>query len=317
MRTIKFILLFFTGFLLSCDDILEEDITNDLITVTYPVNNEIIEGNIVSFQWNKLDGADDYRVQIFSASQNMVLDSLVSTNSLSYFLNPGDYQWRVRGENFAYQTAYTFPFNFSLIETNDLTNQTVQLISPSEGIYTQQTTPVFTWVNINAADYYQFELVDITNGNQIIHQETEINDTSFNLEFGIITQDGKYEWKVKALNEESESDFSTRIFYVDRTNPNQPQNILPENNTSATIGNEIEFEWSISNDPGVVTSPITYTIEISTNQSFSNIIETSGTPTNDYQYTFTTAGDYYWRVKAIDLAGNISAESSYFKITVE
>lgn len=319
MKTIKnkLLLLLFTVAFFSCDDILEEDITNDMITATYPVNNEVIESNVVNFQWNRLDGADDYRVQIFSTSQNMILDSLVSTNSFVYNLNPGNYQWRVRGENFAYQTAYTFPFSFSMVETDDLTNQVVQLISPSEGIYTQIITPVFTWSNINAADYYELELVNVTNGNQIIHQESDIDDTSYSLNSGIITLDAQYKWRIKAVNSETESNFSERTFYIDRTAPNQPQNISPQNEASVTVNNPVDFEWSISDDSGAVTSPITYVIEIATNQNFSSIIETSGTSTPDYQYTFTATGNYYWRIKATDLAGNTSANSSYFKITAE
>lgn len=318
MKTIsKLIFLVFVGILVSCEDILEEDITNAMITVNYPLNNEEIESNVVNFQWSELDGADNYRIQIFSTSQNIVVDSIVSTNYFTHSLNPGAYQWRIRGENFAYQTAYTFPINFTLVETDDLTNQIVQLISPSAGLYTQNTTPIFSWGNLNAAEYYTFELLNVTNGNEIIHQEQEISGTSFNLSPGIITQDAQYEWKIKAINSESESQYSTRTFYIDRTIPNQPQNIFPANNTIVDINEEIEFEWSVSDDPGSITSSLSYIIEISTNQNFNNLILSSSTVTTDFQYTFVSEGDYYWRVKAIDLAANSGSYSLYFKVTVE
>ena len=48
----------------TCDDILEEDITNDVVQTTAPSSNSVIEGNTVQFSWLGIDGADNYRIQI-------------------------------------------------------------------------------------------------------------------------------------------------------------------------------------------------------------------------------------------------------------
>lgn len=302
---------------MGCEDILEEDITNDMITVTYPLNNTQIESNVANFQWMELDGADDYRIQIFSTSQNVVLDSLVPTNHFTYSLAPGEYQWRVRGENFAYQTAYTFPLSFTMIETSDLTNQQLQLTNPSNNLYTQNTTPSFSWTGINAAEYYSFMLINVTDGNQIIHEEDEITGTSLTLGSSIITEDGQYQWRVKAVNSESETQYSTRTFYVDRTAPNSPQNMSPADETSVNPETELTFEWSPSEDTGVVISAVSYIFEISTTENFSNIIHTATPAIPSYDYTFVAEDTYYWRVKCIDEAGNQSGYSVAYQITVE
>ncbi|WP_330443319.1 hypothetical protein [Flavobacterium sp. C4GT6] len=305
-------------FTYGCEDILEDDITNDNITMYYPLNNAEIESNAVNFQWALLDGADEYRIQVFSESNNMVLDSLVSTNHFIQPLNPGTYQWRVRGENFAYETAYTFPATFTLTTSDDLTNQQIVLSYPSSGFYTQNTSLTFSWTPVNAAEYYVFQLINVTAGNILIHEEPQLNNSSFTLTSGVITEDAQYSWKVKAVNSENETEtqFSSRNFYIDTTIPNQSQNTLPLNSTSITQNTAVNFAWTAPGDTGVITSPLFYTIQIANDVSFNTIIQTGNVTTPAFEYTFTSTGDYYWRVKTKDQAGNETGYSDYFTITV-
>lgn len=306
------------AFSVSCDDILEKDITNDNITISYPMDNQEVESNVVNFQWGALDGADDYRIQVFAENQSMVLDSLVSTNYFTYAMNPGMYQWRVRGENFAYQTAYTFPVTFSLVTTEDLTNQQVQLVSPSDGFYSQNMTPFFSWNNVAAAQHYSFQLVNITSGNMIIYEADEEESTTLSLSSGIIIQDGQYQWKVKAVNQDNDTQtpYASRTFFIDTSAPNQPQNTQPANNTTVSAGQMITFQWSVPQDSGTIFSPLTHTFQIATDETFSNILASNNQNITTYQYSVENAGTVYWRVRSTDAAGNIGNFGTSFKITV-
>lgn len=128
MKTINnIIIIALSIFAWSCDDIVEEDITNDMILTISPTEGAIIEGNTVQFSWQELDGSDNYRVQVINNNQAIVVDSLSSTSNFSVALNPGTYQWRVKGENFAYSTQYTFPINFSVEASDNLTTQNLYL----------------------------------------------------------------------------------------------------------------------------------------------------------------------------------------------
>lgn len=80
----KFFLGSFFLFSFACEDILEEDISGDMVQISYPFNNAVIESNIVSFQWGALGGADSYRIQIYRDNAAMALDSLVSSTNFSY-----------------------------------------------------------------------------------------------------------------------------------------------------------------------------------------------------------------------------------------
>ena len=110
MKTIsKIILLAFTLMIFSCEDVLEDDITNEIIQTISPIEGEVVSSNVVNFQWNIQKGADKYRVQVYNANQAIVLDSLVENKSnLTYPLLAGAYKWRVRGENFGYQFSNIF-----------------------------------------------------------------------------------------------------------------------------------------------------------------------------------------------------------------
>ncbi|MFL9843542.1 hypothetical protein [Flavobacterium rhizosphaerae] len=319
MKIINKILLLAVAFCFTgCDDIFEEDISGDTVVMIYPQYQTVVESNIVNFQWQELDGADDYRLQVYGGNQ-IVADTLVSTAYFSVPVPPGSYQWRLRGENSAYNTNYSFPVSFSVVASEDLTNQQVLLSSPSANIYMQNTQPTFTWNTLNNATSYNFSLINLTNGNSIITEVPDINDTSYTLPENIITQDGHYQWRIKALNEENETEtaYATRNFYIDTTPPNQSQNVEPENEATFETDIEVDFEWNIPQDSGIITSPLVYTIQIATDTSFTNIIQTgSNIATNSYSYTFTTEDTYYWRVKSTDAAGNQSTYSSYFKIMV-
>jgi hypothetical protein len=315
MKTInKIILLAFAIISFSCEDVLEDDITNDIIQIVSPVEGEIVSSNVVNFQWNRLKGADKYRLQVFNANQAVVLDSLVENKlNLAYTLPTGIYKWRVRGENFAYQSTYSLPASFSTAVSNVLTNQQVLLSIPNENSYTNSTSLTLQWLPIITASSYDIEVV--TSGGNLVLPTTNVTTTSVILNSTNLAQEANYIWKVKAKNSttNTETPFATRSFSVDRTNPNQPQNNLPANNSlTLPVNQAITFTWTTIADTGIVQSPISYTIEFSNTNTFSSIIRTVNTTTTSSTQTFATIGDYYWRIKATDTAGNNSTFNTPF-----
>ncbi|MGK4568989.1 hypothetical protein [Flavobacterium sp. 3HN19-14] len=272
---------------------------------------------MASFKWSGMDGANKYRIQVYGTSQNIVLDSVVSVPRLTYPLAGGEYSWRVRGENEAYTSAFSYTSEFKMIESDNLTTQQVLLSNPSDAIYTNVASLTFHWAGLNAALTYDFELVNVTAGNTIVNQQSGLTDTSVTLSGSTIGQEAEYQWKVRALNSTSTSNFTSRTFYIDKTNPAQPQNIAPVANAVLDTDQTLNFSWSIPADVGSVQSSISYTIEFSNDISFSSILFTSAADTNTYQHSFATTGTYYWRVKAKDIAGNTGIYSQVFKLTIQ
>lgn len=308
MKKLNKFLFIITILCFACDDILEEDITNDSVQIINPTEGYINQGNTVAFSWQVLDGAGNYRIQIINDLQVKLVDSSITSNQFTYNLNPGDYQWRIKGENFAYQTAYNFPVNFFVESSEDLSNQNIVLLTPSEDFYTNSTNIILTWEGISSADSYHLDLIKNLGGQQTVLQQSNITDTNFTLNNSQLDEDAEYLWSIKAINSISETPFSERSIFLDTTQPNQPSLVSPvdqESMSSLTV----TFNWLNGTDTGNVQSDIFNTIEIASDISFNTLINSAEIDINSFQYTFSNSGTYYWRVKASDVASNTSDNS--------
>ncbi len=310
--------VFLAVLLYQCDDVLEEDISDDSIAIIAPDDGAAIEGNLVQLRWTALDGADGYRLQITSENNRaIVLDSLVDQTRFDYQVEPGNYTWRIRGENFAYNSPYTFESAFSVVASLDLTNQLLTLESPVEDRYTNEVDFNFTWQRISTADSYEFELLRVDgSGETSVFQESNLVAATIGLEDGIVTEDNAYIWQVKAVNATSETRFFRRRFFVDTQNPPAPTLNGPAADASFGTTDEVQFSWSFS-DTGTVQSPISSTLEISTDENFSTILLSDTNDSDEFTNTFTTTGTYYWRVRGADTAGNNGDNSATGSFSVD
>ncbi len=105
---------------MACDDVIfEEDITQSYVRILAPTPQAQLTAGKINFNWEPIEGSDEYHIQIatpnFDSAKQIVLDSLVLGTDCNKLLAPGEYEWRVRGENSAYQTTY-FYSDFSIIE---------------------------------------------------------------------------------------------------------------------------------------------------------------------------------------------------------
>lgn len=301
---------------LACDDILEKDISNDTVRVISPIKGTIVEGNTVQFSWEHLEGADDYRIQIIKSNQVYEVDSVVTTNTFKYTLNPGQYQWRIRGENFAYTTAYVFPIDFKTVASDDLSNQSVSLQTPSENFYTNNKNLICSWNAVENAESYNFILIKKLGGEQTVFQQEGITTVSHSFNETTLDEDAEYVWKVKAVNTTTETSFAERSFFIDTAIPGQPSLSLPADEETIAPST-ITFNWTNGADSGNIQSAITNTLEISTDVNFNTITHSASTVNNSIQYEFISDNTYYWRVKAVDAANNQSDYSTVRSIIVE
>ena len=307
-KTLLIIALSIAAF--SCEDILEENITDKMAIPISPINGDIVSTVAVPFKWETLKGAKNYRVQVLNSNQTIIKDTLTDKTTATLSLLNGNYYWKVRAENFAYQSVYSNPISFS-VNSNQ-----VSLLSPADDFYTNATTFNLNWQALTGATGYDLEINNVTTSTNVVSQ-SNINTTTYTVTNASISQDAKYEWKVKpVLTGGTPSTFNTRYFYIDRIAPNQPINSSPVNNGTATVSTNVTFAWTMPADSGTIQSTIDYSIEFASDAAFTAIIQTSSATSTTFQQSFTAAGIYYWRIKAKDKAGNFSAYSAGYKLTV-
>jgi len=311
IRNRTLIVVFALVSLCACDDIFEEDISDQKVTQIFPKANDAVESNLVPFQWTDLENVDSFRLQIALKNDLFVLDTLVNAINFDQNLNIAEYKWRVRGENFAYQTAFTEFVPFSVIAPTDLTEERIQLNSPADNVFLNTKTILCNWTKVEKANNYTFRLLKITNGAEaLIFTEEKIMDTQFQIAPAQLETDGNYKWDVKGINTDNETETKefSRVFNIDTQVPPKPQLSTPTADEEFNSGDEIEFTWAF-NDTGEVQSAISSTIEIASDKDFSTIVKTENVTELSYNFTTTATGEFYWRVKGNDAAGNAGENS--------
>lgn len=290
----------------SCTEWEEPQIDKEVIEILTPRDSLVTSVVTQLFFWSEVSDAIDYELQIVSPSfqqiDRFVLDTILTSNKFQFTLVPGDYEWSVRAFNNSSATPYTVHRLF-IDSTIDLTTQTLQLISPSDFDTTNVLNKTFNWQNLYNADNYNFELWQPDETGQLVHQRTVFTDTlKYNL-----SAEGAYLWKVRAQNQLTNTVFSSRTFLIDTTAPNTPSLLEPDTN-AVVSDNLIDFRWSRgSTNAGSV---ITDTLFLATDGNFINLTHTIPTRSTLFVLDTLSPGQYYWRVRSADAAGNSSSYST-------
>lgn len=104
--------------MVACDDIFENDISNNKIEVVAPTDHAVVAQPKVTFLWRTMDGATAYHLTVVSPSFDnasiVVADTILRADSLrtpaqyNCSLTNGNYQWSIRALNSAYSTKIRY-----------------------------------------------------------------------------------------------------------------------------------------------------------------------------------------------------------------
>ena len=107
--------------LVGCDDFIAEDVSDKKLVTRAPVDQVTVPSPEITFWWDALEVNTAYRMQVvvpsFEQTSLLVLDTLINTNQVTTMLEAGQYAWRVRAENGAYQGAFGTPNSFIVTGT--------------------------------------------------------------------------------------------------------------------------------------------------------------------------------------------------------
>ncbi len=109
-KIIAILILIFT---ISCEEIInEQNITNEKLNLLAPSENVMLNTRTtIIFNWEALNGATDYKLQIakpnFANASQIIKDTLVQKIDFTLDSLPvNNYEWRVKALNSAYETVY-------------------------------------------------------------------------------------------------------------------------------------------------------------------------------------------------------------------
>jgi predicted phage tail protein len=178
------------------------------------------------------------------------------------------------------------------------------LLAPVTGKYVNEATDILDWTDVAYADRYEIKLSKYAT----FSTPTLVPVTASTWEVDGLP-DGTYFWKVRAINSENTAGLwsAVRVFTLDTVLPAVPVLHSPLN-AATTHSHNPGFVWHAS------TGALTYQLHITNGAGF------------DYSSPYTTLtayvapalahGAYTWEVRAKDRAGNLSAWSPAWALTI-
>lgn len=308
----KISLLFVPLFLIiqGCDDFIAVNISKETPILILPAANDTIQANPVIFKWEEMKGATSYRIEVVSPSfsniQSFPVDSVVSGTQFSIGLDSMQYEVRITAINAGYTSNKSAVRPFYVGTSAGSSSVGVTLNTPIDGAYFNESfNGLFSWYGLSDATNYTFELHATSSfAGSLLNVQDQLVTNAVTSFTGTDLTEGVYCWGVKAYrNGGQETNFTKRIFYIDKTLPGNATPASPANGNTVNAGN-INFTWTTTTDQGTIQSPIVSNLEIATDANFTNLLTPQTSLTNSKTVAMTT-GTYYWRVKLTDAAGNI------------
>jgi hypothetical protein len=282
-----------------------------------PAHNAILANPHPTFQWSTVAGeTENTYILEYARDKKFTLGLVIVSEieGLSYTIPLGKglidacYWWRVKAcDKAGNESAFPKePFSFT-IDTQP--PAIPKLKKPLNEAFLRDPTPRFEWEEVRDADSYTLSYAKDAEFTQDVQELTGITSNFCELTRDETLADGTYYWRVraedKAKNKSQYQDMPFS-FTIDTIPPEVPLLKEPQDK-SLTGERRPKFTWSATAGPRGE-----YTLQYARDSSFTQeVVTVSKLQNNFYTPPLETSlqnGEYYWRVKARDAAGN---ESGY------
>ncbi|MXV15754.1 hypothetical protein [Hufsiella ginkgonis] len=307
------------GFLLmaqlyACTEFIEPSVAEKQVTLLAPADQYESGEYMQNFWWDEVEYALSYRFQVvtpsFGSPAKLVLDTLISgSEQFRVILDPGLYEWRVRAENGSSHTAYaTRGFR---IYRSSIKEQQVILALPANNTLTNQADATYSWSKLYGSTRYRLQ---VDTNNFADESKLVFNATTPNLGYTVPLSANKIQyWRVRAENDTEQSKWSDIYKIVsDQLAPATVALTLPDDNK--VLPKPVSLQWA------VVTGTKSYELVVMKSDSATPYSSAFPVTLNGTSYSFNESaatGKLYWKVRAIDEAGNRGAYSAVRGFTIQ
>jgi len=250
-----------------------------------------------TFTWQPVAGATQYQIQVSTSAGFSQVVQEATTYATTYTpqqaLADGTYYWRVRAGTEDTWGPYSSPFMFHKDWAAHGALRPTP-ISPADGATLTDFNDGFQWTPVPGAAYYLFEIDNNPNFTSIDYSALTLKPAH------TPTQklgNDRYYWRVTPIDPQNHYGTAMRPASFTLNWNFTPTLLSPEPN--AVLAFLIPFEWT------AVPGAKSYLIQIDTDPNFTapteyDTLNTTFIP----EETLSNDEDYYWRVRAVDNAGN-------------
>ena len=290
----------------SCKDIIEPSIEKKQVVLNAPGDHYQSKNFAVTFWWNEVEDALQYRLQVvtptFRSIGALIADTVVSGDKFILSMPPGDYQWRVQAVNGSSATSFSEPYSFTVLSSS-IKQQAVQLSAPAAGALTNKSSTTFSWNSLYGATRYRLQVddADFADTTHLLYNKTTPGQEAL---FSL-TKESKYQWRVRAENDTAASLWSAiRVISYDHTPPAKVDLSSPANEKVVSL--PVSLSWA------AVSTASKYKLYLYKSDS-TTLYNTFPQQLTERSFSLGSGipGDrVYWKVSAVDAAGNEGAAST-------
>lgn len=185
-----------------------EDFADQEVELLSPINNLISNQSSQSLTWKSVEGATEYRVQIWQPDINgtLVHDEVVSLTSMEYTFLDGNYTWQVRAQN---DTQNTLFFSRTLSMDTAKPN-TPTLVTPINNEDKASGKISFTWERENIAGSVESDSIYVYTDAEL--KTLVFKDISTNKQFEKDLSASSYYWYVQSFDTAGNQSSNSTIF---------------------------------------------------------------------------------------------------------
>ena len=178
------------------------------VVILSPVDNFVSNQSVINIQWETVEDATFYRIQVLDATSSALLDEQTTTQTNIPFTFPeGNLIWQVRAETSSESTQYTS----QNITVDTVPPNTPTLLTPLDAEILTSTSVTFTWDRIPIGGTPEMDTLYVYLDSGLTNQvlQEEVTNGTFTT---TLSSNETYYWYMKAFDEAGNESDDSSVF---------------------------------------------------------------------------------------------------------
>nr|WP_319511365.1 hypothetical protein [uncultured Draconibacterium sp.] len=278
-------------------------------TLLFPVGDTILNYDQVKFRWKGTEESVRYKLFVYNTPYETEPTFTAETQDTSYlhqFSSENTYYWKIVGYNKNDKIGtYSNLSSFSIKLDEMLSDKSVEILLPTEGLIIDDSNVSFLWEEVKGANSYHIQIVSPSFDNPVkLVYDQQLESNHFEIEL----EGGEYEARIRATDGTTNTPYSNVKFGVSLFSNKKVDFTFPVNNSILNYG-DVTIAWN------QIENAINYHLQIVSPDFISpvKLIYDDWIQNNKISLNLPT-GLYQARVKASD--GSLNSKSDTIKFEI-